>query len=184
MDTTKDITPVFAATVLHVVIIYLAVLTAGCAPDSSFKGSGEVASNKTLSQPQPSTGMTPPSDDQTVTNDLNPQDEVTLKSCQVKLPSLLQGIKVVEVQEIASTISNIQSFVDTYSGDEKRVLIINVKSGISNQISMQLGNRNTIYCLNISSQIVNKIDIGIIRGARLIEARQNSIMNSIRTHQI
>lgn len=182
MSQTKGLAKLLTASALPAFIIFFTCLAAGCAPETPFRGSAEVVPSKDLAPPQ--TDITPPSDDQTVTYDLNKQDEITLKSCQAKQPSLMQGVKVVEVQDIASSISNVQSFLDTYDGEDKRVLIINLNSGISNLISLQLGSRNTTYCLNIASQIVNKINIGISRGARLIEARQSSIMNSIKMHQI
>jgi hypothetical protein len=163
-------------------IATLALMLGSCAPDSSFRGSADALPSKQMTPP--ATQVSPPSIEQPVTPDLSDSDQLTLKSCQQKLPTILQNVKAVEVQDLRGSISNTIEFVDQYQGSEKRVLIINLGSSIVNKLMLQLGNPNTTYCLNISSQIVNVIDIGISRGARLIEARQISIQNKVTTHPI
>lgn len=165
---------------IRLVNLGILILVVGCAPDNSFKGnSGKMGKTTPPAEP-----LTPETPENLQTPELEEDDQETLKSCQQKSPAMMQGVKLVDSVDIGSSVSNTQDFSDYYGGDDRRVLIVNVVTPIANKVSLRLSSSKTIYCLNVTSQIINKMDIGVARGARLIEARKVSISNKISTHEI
>jgi hypothetical protein len=119
-----------------------------------------------------------------ITPDLDDNDQETLKSCAQKSSGLMTGIQTVDTVDVGSSIFNKESFSDSYTGTERRILIVNISVPIANKISLRLSNPATTYCLNITSQIINKLDIGISSGSKLIEARKVSLSNKITTYPL
>jgi len=164
-----------------VLVLLLNLHLVACAPDNSFRGdSGRIHPADETPDNSP---VEPPPEDPKIPN-LNNDDQETIEACKQKYSALMSGVATVESIEISNSISNKEAFSDPYSGKEKRILILNITAPIANKISLRLGNPNTTYCLNIKSQIINKLDIGVAAGARLIEARQIGISNKISTHEI
>lgn len=93
----------------------------------------------------------------------------------------MTGVTTVDSEEVSGMILNKEAFVDSYTGSEKRILILTVSTAMANKLQLHLTSPNTIYCVNIKSEVINKLSIGIARGARLIEARQVTLSNKTNT---
>lgn len=163
-------------------IVTILALVCGCASEGDFNGASGLEVKRKVEIPPPTDQ--PENHPEPLTDDLVPEDQETLAACQQKSAGLLKGVKMVDVQNIGESLFNKENFVDAYAGSEKRVLIINFNSEIANKVTLRLTNSNTTYCLNMKSQIVNKLDIGLTPGARLLEARDVSLLNKSNVHQI
>lgn len=154
---------------------------AGCAPDSNFSaGSGQQGQEVKSPPLDPVNPETLPPE----LTDLTDDDQLTLDACQKKNKRILIDAKNVESVDVVSSISNSDSFFDTYEGTEKRVPVVNITAGIANKLSLRLTSQNTTYCVNINSQIINRLDVWLASDARRIETRRVGIINKVVRHPL
>ena len=167
--------------------VLLGHLFASCAP-SNFNGESSTqkpAPSKDKTQNDDAKPVDPSIDDQPPS--ISPEDLQVLQDCSKKAGQNFASTAKfqVETADVDISMGNHPQWQDTLAQTDKpRVLILNIKGKVANHPTIELGNPNTTYCLNVKVQIVNHFDLRVSKTARVIEVYDTQISNHATRTQI
>ena len=175
---------------LSICVMFLAITVYGlasCAP-SNFNGESgpqKPASSKGKVHNDDAKPVDPSNDDQPPS--ISPDDLQALQDCGKKAGQNFANTAKfqVETADVDIGIGNRTQWQDTLAqSDKPRVLILTIKGRVANHPTIELGNPNTTYCLNLKVQIVNHFDLRVSKTARVIEVYDTQISNRATRTQI
>ena len=164
-------------------VMFMAIMAqvlASCAP-SNFNGESGVqkpATSKDKVHNDDAKPVDPSNDDQPPS--ISPEDLQALQDCGKKAGQNFASTAKfqVETANVDIGIGNRTHWQDTLAHSVKpRVLILTITGQVANHPTIELGNPNTTYCLNVKVQIVNHFDLRVSKTARVIEVYDTHISN-------